>query len=264
MKVAFIGAGNVAHHLSVELERAYHEVVFIYSRNPDHAEELTEKLSVAYPMEELDFSETEVEVFFLTTSDDAIKEIIPQIVWPENAIIVHTAGAVSLTSLKEQLSIYSDVDVKTGVFYPLQSISKKIELTWKEVPLCIEGENEEVEILLLEIGKSISEEVYLINSSERLRLHLAAVWANNFPNHLWAITKELLTEQNLDFELMRPIIKETFRKMMESEHPAEVQTGPARRGDQSTIQKHQQLLEDQPQWSRLYSVLSESIMQWYL
>ncbi|MDQ1086966.1 putative short-subunit dehydrogenase-like oxidoreductase (DUF2520 family) [Siphonobacter sp. SORGH_AS 1065] len=264
MKMAFIGAGNVAHHLAVELERAHHEIVFIYSRNPDHAEELTEKLALAYPMEELDFSETEVELFFLTTSDDAIKEIIPQIVWPENAVIVHTAGAMPLTSLREQLSIYSDVEVKAGVFYPLQSISKKVELNWTEVPLCIEGEDEGVETLLIEIAKSISEEVYLINSSERLRLHLAAVWANNFPNHLWAITKELLAEQNLDFDLMRPIIKETFRKAMEAEHPAEVQTGPARRGDQSTMQKHQLLLEEQPQWSRLYSILSESIMQWYL
>ncbi len=264
MKIALIGAGNVAHHLAVELEGAGHDIITIYSRKLPNAEALSDRLSIAVATNELNFAESEAELFVLTTSDDALEKIIPQIVWPEEALVVHTAGAKSLAVLQNLLQVHSDVPLRTGVLYPLQSINKKIPLNWKEVPICIEGADEEIEHQLIEIARTISDEVYLVNSEERLQLHLAAVLANNFPNHLWALTKDLLAEHNLDFELMKPILKETLRKALDADHPAEVQTGPARRGDQTTMARHLQLLEDQPELARIYQTISESIMRWYL
>lgn len=264
MKIVFLGAGNVAHHLARECENAGHEILAVYSRKKIHADELAELLSGAVPTDQLDFSESEGQLFFLTLSDDAIDEVVARLVLPEEVLLVHTSGAKPLDDLRKLLTIYSDVPVKAGVLYPLQSISRKIELVWKEVPLCIEAEDEEAESQLIDLARQISEEVYLVNSEERLRLHMAAVFANNFPNHLWAIAKELLEQQNLEFDLLKPIIKETLRKALEADHPADVQTGPARRGDQGTMSRHLSLLEDEPHLARIYQILSESIMRWYL
>lgn len=264
MKIVFLGAGNVAHHLATECENTGHEILAVYSRRKTHADELAERLAGAAATDQLDFSESEARLFFLTLADDALEEVMSRLVLPEEALLVHTSGAKPLSDLQKWISIYSDVPVKAGVLYPLQSISRNVELNWKELPLCIEGGDEEAETRLIDLARQISDEVYIVNSEERLRLHLAAVFANNFPNHLWAVAKELLEQQGLEFDLLKPIIKETMRKALAAEHPADVQTGPARRGDEGTMARHLSLLDDEPHLARIYQVLSDSIMRWYL
>lgn len=133
----------------------------------------------------------------------------------------------------------------------------------EEVPVCVEASNEETETQLIELAQRISRTVYTVDSEERKVLHLAAVMASNFSNHLWAIAKELLDERQLDFDLLKPLLNETFRKAMHASHPADVQTGPARRGDLQTLEAHLDLLKGHPDLQNIYKVLSQHIRKWY-
>jgi len=146
------------------------------------------------------------------------------------------------------MNVYSDVPINTGVFYPLQTFSRGQDfLSFEEIPLCIEANDAITEKLLVKLGQELSNIVYLVDSQERRLLHMAAVFACNFTNHLLGIAKDLTDSYELEFDLLRPLIRETIRKGLAANHPAEVQTGPARRGDRATMQAHLDLLVDRPQ-----------------
>jgi predicted short-subunit dehydrogenase-like oxidoreductase (DUF2520 family) len=174
-------------------------------------------------------------------------------------MLVHTSGTQSLAKLEELTQIYSDVPAHTGVFYPLQTFSKEVPIRFDEIPLCIEASDTVTEKRLTDLASDISHVVYLVSSQERQVLHVGAVFACNFTNHLLSIAKRLLDREHLEFALLKPLIAETIRKALEAPDPAAVQTGPARRGDRQTIEKHLDYLEQYPAWQGLYEVLTESI-----
>ena len=148
---------------------------------------------------------------------------------------------------------------RKGVFYPLQTFSKNREVNFNTIPICIEAKEEADLELLTNLGNSLSEKVVEIDSDERSKLHLAAVFVNNFVNHLYAIGDDILGNNELSFDLLHPLIEETASKV-KTLSPSEVQTGPARRGDQKTIEKHLHLLTEGPE-SELYQQLTESLMK---
>jgi len=196
--------------------------------------------------------DADTELFVIAIKDDAIGPIAEQLA-PYQKMMVHTSGATDLYSL----SAFSD---NVGVFYPLQTFSKTKEVDFRNVPLCIEAKDEAIAKTLEQLAQTISNEVYPIDSEKRKVLHLAAVFACNFPNYLYTIAKQIIANQGLDFELLRPLIQETAEKV-QSADPATVQTGPAIRNDEITMAMHRQLLEGEPELQQLYFLLSQGIIK---
>ena len=264
MEISFIGAGNLAWHLAPALENAGHHINEVYSRQLQHARQLVSNLYEARTHSELNFAESPSTLFILAVPDDALDQVCSRLVLPEGAVLVHTSGSKSLSSLEQWMAIYSDIPVQTGVFYALQTFTKgQSFMPFDEIPLCIESTDKATEDALVQLGQDISTIVYLITSEERRTLHIAAVLACNFTNHLLALAHNLLVSEDLEFSLLRPLITETFRKGMAAADPAEVQTGPARRGDLSTISEHLAVLANQPQLAQLYQLMTSSIRQYY-
>jgi predicted short-subunit dehydrogenase-like oxidoreductase (DUF2520 family) len=262
MKISFVGAGNVAWHLAQAFEGAGHIICEIYSRDSQHARQLTSLLYDAAIQPDLNFSESEADVLLLATTDDAFESIMPRIVLPPDVLLVSTSGSRSLADLQHMVDIYSDVPVRTGVLYPLQTFTKGVSLDYSQIPFCIEATEEEAENQLLALAETISSNVHLGDTEERRNLHIAAVFACNFTNHLYSIAYDLLKQEKLPFDLLRPLIRETTHKALLSEDPALMQTGPARRSDWATTSRHLDYLQAvNPEWTAIYRILTESIRE---
>ena len=261
MLISLVGAGNVAWHLAQALEQTGHHILEVYSRDLRNAKLLTKQLYDTTPVADLDFAESKAELLILAVSDDALPVVISQIVLPENCTVVHTSGTRSLEELRQLIELYSDVSAQVGVFYPLQTFSKSVAIDFSEIPICVEATNRATATMLTDLAQQLSNTVYLVSSQERRVLHLAAVFACNFTNHLLAVSQRILADSALDFELLKPLINETMRKALDTPDPAAVQTGPARRNDRQTMRQHLDYLQIYPEWQGLYESLSASIIK---
>jgi predicted short-subunit dehydrogenase-like oxidoreductase (DUF2520 family) len=251
--ITFIGAGNVAWHLAVALEAAGYQVREVYSRTLEHATALADKLYNAKPTQSPDFSASKATVFFIAIPDGQVAQLAGKLKVPEKAIVVHTSGSLPLEVLQNHSY--------TGVFYPLQTFSKYKKLAINNVPFCIEASDETTEQLLVAMAQQISQTVYLVSSAERKVLHIGAVFACNFTNHLLGIAKNILDREDLEFDLLKPLIEETIQKALHAGHPEYVQTGPAIRNDQQIIDEHLAYLAAYPSEQNLYRLLTSSIKQ---
>ena len=264
MEISFIGAGNLAWHLAPALENVGHHINEIYSRQLQHSRRLVSNLYDARTHSDLNFADSSSTLFILAVPDDALEDVCSRLVLPENARLVHTSGTRPLSDLARWMTVYSDVPVDTGVFYALQTFTKEQPfMAFDAIPLCLEASEKRFEEELVSIGQQISDIVYLITSDERKVLHMAAVFACNFTNHLIAIAHDLATGDGLEFDLLRPLIRETLRKGLAADNPADMQTGPARRNDLSTIEAHLSLLDTRPRLAEIYSVMTTSIRHQY-
>jgi predicted short-subunit dehydrogenase-like oxidoreductase (DUF2520 family) len=189
----------------------------------------------------------------IAVKDSAIQEVLENLSLDENRIIVHTAGSIPLR-------VIEGFTLNYGVFYPLQTFSKKRKADFSLIPICIEASHPAILVKLEDLAGKLSGTIRQINSEERKTLHLAAVFANNFVNHFYAIGAELLSEHKMSFELLKPLIQETAAKI-ESLQPIEAQTGPAKRNDQTVIQTQLKMLQEKPEYQKIYSFVSESILQ---
>ncbi|HWD89374.1 MAG TPA: Rossmann-like and DUF2520 domain-containing protein [Mucilaginibacter sp.] len=251
MLITIIGSGNVATHMAAAFKNAGHSIVQVYSRDMQPAALLAYHVK-AEPINELDAINPNTDLFLIAIKDDAIGDIAQKLA-KHGKLLVHTSGSTSL----EELQQYAP---NAGVFYPLQTFSKTKELDFRTVPLCIEGATEEITKHLEELARTVSNNVYRVDSERRRTLHLAAVFACNFPNYLYYAAGELLHEHNLDFNLLRPLILETALKVQEH-LPGDVQTGPAVRNDGQTMAAHLQLLTQNPELQEVYELLSQLIIK---
>jgi predicted short-subunit dehydrogenase-like oxidoreductase (DUF2520 family) len=251
MRITIIGSGNVATHLAAAFKNAGHAIVQVYSRDLQNASLLAYHVK-AEAIDDLEQINPETDLFVIAVKDDAI-EAGASAVAKYQKLIVHTSGATDLQALLNHTP-------QAGVFYPLQTFSKTKEVNFNTVPLCIEGANEQIASHLNELAYTITQNVYRINSAERKILHLAAVFANNFPNYLYYLSQQLLAEHQLPFDLLRPLIMETAEKIQEH-LPADVQTGPAIRNDEKTMAAHLQQLAEKPDLQQLYKLLSQGIIK---
>jgi len=251
MRITIIGSGNVATHLAAAFKNAGHSMVQVYSRDLQNASLLAYHVC-AEAIDDLNQIDPEADLFVIAVKDDAIESIAAELA-PYNKLIVHTSGATPLQALLNHTP-------NAGVFYPLQTFSKTKEVDFNTVPVCIEGADEQIASQLNELAYTITQNVYRITSAERKTLHLAAVFACNFPNYLYYISQQLLAEQQLPFDLLRPLILETAQKVQEL-LPAAVQTGPAVRNDEKTMAAHLQLLHENPELQELYRLLSQGIIK---
>ncbi len=264
MEISFIGAGNLAWHLAPAFENAGHHINEVYSRQLSHARQLVSNLYDAHTHSDLNLADSVSQLFILAVPDDAIDAVCQRLVLPENALLVHTSGSMALSSLENGMRVYSDVPVRTGVFYALQTFTKDQPfMSFEQIPVCVEGADPATEDRLVDLAQQLSDTVYVLPSPERQRLHVSAVFASNFTNHLLSISYDLCTDLGLSFETLHPLITETVRKALAASNPADVQTGPARRGDLGTIESHLNLLETQPRLSEIYQVLTNTIQQVY-
>lgn len=257
---SIVGTGNIAWHLINALEQAGIRVAEVSTRKKKNARDLTGYTYDVRVKTDLDFRESPSKLFILAISDDAIESVAGSIILPEDSVLVHTSGAKGMSELTDSLN---QNEISLGVFYPLMTFTRGIPVDFKQVPMCIEGEDDQTLAFLMKVAAKLSKEVHQVSSRQRAVLHLSAVFGCNFVNHLWALSKEIIEEEELDFDILKPLIKETFLKGMKAEHPAEVQTGPALRHDGSTIAKHKSLIKDDKDLSKVYKTLTKSIQDWH-
>jgi predicted short-subunit dehydrogenase-like oxidoreductase (DUF2520 family) len=255
-KIAILGTGNVAWHLAPALEDAGHTITEVFGRDIEKTDAITRRLYTAEGKQDLDFSESDAEIFILAVSDMAISDLADQVILPEDSILVHTSGSVPLEVLG-----YSSASF-TGIFYPLQTFSKDRTIDFSEVPFLLESEDETTLQKLKKLAKSISPLQYLVRSKDRLALHVAAVFASNFSNHMLRISEEIMARQGLDFEMMKPLIIETISKSLEL-GARKAQTGPAIRSDLSTLDLHHRFLNYNEQVAEIYRLISQDIIDSY-
>lgn len=252
MNIALIGAGNVGWHLAQALQQAGHTVTAIYSRTAAQREELAGLLPQAQSIDSLNLQSIAAEVVLIAVPDAALATVAAELRVKPGTVVAHTSGS-------QPLSILTAVQgARAGVFYPLQTFSKTKPLDFVQVPILLEASDKETQQLLLELAKSISHTVEAVASGARKQLHLAAVFACNFTNHLLGISRQLLQEANLPHHLLQPLIQETIAKAMQH-NPYVVQTGPAIRHDQNVIDDHLHMLRQHPQLQELYRLLTQSI-----
>jgi predicted short-subunit dehydrogenase-like oxidoreductase (DUF2520 family) len=256
MNVSFIGSGNVAWHLAPALDNTDYTVREVYSLQPEHAASLVERLYHATAKSTLDFSSSPSRVFIVAVADDAILEVARELILPGEAILIHTSGSQPLSALDFAAT------TRTGVLYPLQTFTKNKKVDFQDIPFFVESEDAATEKVLLEMAKAISSKVYRISSSERQALHVAAVFASNFTNHMLAISKDVLSDNNLDFGFLKPLITETINKAL-TLGPDEAQTGPAKRGDLEILDKHLEFLKKDEEVAEIYRVISQHIVDRY-
>lgn len=256
VSVSFIGSGNLAWHLAPALDNSGFAVREVYSRNPIHAEALVERLYEAEVKTTLDFSTSSSSVFVVATSDDAIGEIVGEIVLPDDAILVHTSGSQPLSVLSYAAT------ANVGVLYPLQTFSKNRKVDFSTIPVFVESGNAKTEKVLLAMAKAVSGDVVKITSHERLALHVAAVFAANFTNHMLLLAQEIMKENSLSFDWLKPLIAEMITKSL-AIGPENAQTGPARRSDFKTLDNHVAFLSDNESLGELYKLISQDIVDRY-
>lgn len=251
MRITIIGSGNVATHLAAAFKNAGHAIVQVYSRDMQNASLLAYHVK-AEAIDDFDKINPNTDLFVIAIKDDAIAKTASTLA-KHQKLIVHTSGATGMDVLLAHTQ-------NAGVFYPLQTFSKTRELDFRTVPLCIEGGDEHITRQLEDLARSISNNVYRISSDQRKTLHLAAVFACNFPNYLYHIAQQLLDQQQINFDLLKPLILETAQKVQDH-LPADVQTGPAIRKDEKTMDAHLQLLAHEPYLQQLYQLLSQGIIK---
>ena len=249
--IAFIGAGNLATNLAVALYKKGFRVVQIYSRTEESAGKLAQAVEASCTTD-LNEVVTDAQLYVVSLKDDAFLELLPRMVEGRGqGLWVHTAGSISMNVWQGQAERF-------GVFYPMQTFTKARLVDFREIPVFVESNSEADTRFLKNIAAALSGCVYECTSEERQSLHLAAVFACNFTNHMYALASRLLAKYNLPFEAMLPLIDETARKV-HAMNPQAAQTGPAVRYDRQVIDKHLAMLSDEPEMQQIYRLLSESI-----
>lgn len=245
--IILVGSGNVATHLGIALQDSNYKIVQVYSRSIENAKKLAQKLDAKFTNDLTQL--IMADLIIVSVNDDVISTVLSKL---KNIAIVHTSGSVGIDVFKRNFSDF-------GVFYPLQTFNKDIDLIISEIPFCIEGNSKTFEKKLLAIARKLSNNVITMNSIQRKQLHITAVFACNFSNHMYSIADDLLTEKNIDFKILLPLIKQTIAKL-NIKKPKAVQTGPAKRKDIKIIQEHINLIQ-QKDIKELYQKISNSIIK---
>lgn len=242
ISVVIIGSGNVAKHLIKAFIRIDNiNLKQVYTRNPKDEALLKNTVETTNDLSSI----KEADITIIAVRDDAIANISSQI---KNPLVVHTSGSVEMKALKNASN--------KGVFYPLQSFSKQKDINFKNIPICLEAEHKHDLIKLEKLASLLQGDVYYLSSLQRKKIHVAAVFVNNFTNHMYTIAHDICEEHNVPFDILKPLILETSDKIKKLT-PKDAQTGPAKRSDAETIKNHLNLLSETQQ--ELYLKITQSI-----
>ena len=245
-RIFMIGAGNVATHLSQALQKNGHEITQVYSKTQTNAALLSRKLGCSYTNELHNIDPCDIAI--ISVKDDVINEVASLLNC--QIPIAHTSGTKDLTVLGKGT---------IGVFYPLQTFSKYKVVDFQNIPICIEANDSNFLKILNNLANSISNNVQQLSSEQRNYLHLSAVMANNFSNLMYQMAAEICEKHKISFDLLKPLIQETSNKVQKMT-AIETQTGPARRKDVQTIERHLKLLDTDKEKRKIYELLTQSIL----
>lgn len=247
ISVVLLGAGNVASHLYKAFQNSDKVIVKQwFNRHLESIQSYKNEVDITDDLSKL----KEADIYVLAVSDDAVSDLSSVLPF-DNRLVVHTSGSVGIYDLDKKL--------RRGVFYPLQTFSKDAEVDFKTVPICIEVIDKSDLKVLKSLATALGSKSHKVNSDQRKGLHLAAVFVNNFTNQLYRIAHEITESQGAEFDILKPLILETAKKVQELS-PYMAQTGPAKRNDQRTIKKHLKQLENEHH-KAIYELLTSSIQQ---
>lgn len=249
MKIVIIGAGNLATQLAVNMYNKHFQIVQVLSRTINSAEIIAKKVNASFTNYINDIDQN-ADLYIIAINDNNIESVVKS-EFLKNKFMIHCAGSIDL-------EIFKSYSCNYGVIYPVQTFTKSKIVDFKNVPLCVEANNDENLILLINIAHVLSENVYEINSEQRKYLHLSAVFANNFTNFFLEQSKYLTSVNSIDFNILQSLVEETVKKAF-SEKISNNQTGPAVRGDINVVNLHIKMLKDYPKLKKLYSFVSKSI-----
>lgn len=250
MRIAIIGSGNTATILGRLLKAAGHTITGVYSKTYQHAQTLAVELNAQYVGDVASITDN-AELYIIAVNDDMITTVANSLNIA-GKIVVHTSGPVAAAALQGASSNY-------GVLYPLQSLRKQL-VHQPAIPFLVDGSNDEVKQQVKKVAQSISPIVEEAGDEKRLKLHLAAVIVSNFTNHLYALAEDFCEKEGVPFKALAPLMQEVAGRTA-TYHAAEMQTGPAARGDMATIEKHVELLEAYPLLRKMYRQATESILE---
>jgi len=249
ISIVILGTGNLAKHLfdAFKAQKGL-EIIQLYGRDQNALSYFNAQINTTTDLSQI----KEADIYLVAISDDAISEV-SEYVLGKKSLIVHTSGSIPINALPHHH--------RRGVFYPLQSFSANRKVDFREIPICIEAETVADYELLNALASAISDKVIQIDSEQRKALHLTAVFANNFTNHIYHLAQEICTENDVPFELLFPLINETAAKIQDLS-PLDAQTGPARRNDRGTLKKHLAQLKHKKH-KKVYTLMSKSIRKTY-
>jgi predicted short-subunit dehydrogenase-like oxidoreductase (DUF2520 family) len=247
MQIVIIGSGNVAYHLAKAFSLKNIPLLQIFGRNGKELKKISDELDIPFSTEHLE----DADLYILCVSDGSL-ENISKTITKKDCLVAHTSGSLP----KEILS----GEYRKSSFYPLQTFSKSKELNYEKIPFFIETESEEDKQILFDLVSKISQNVMESSHEKRKYIHLTAVFACNFVNHLFARAKEVSDSQEIPFDYFLPLIDETVKKIYEIE-PKDAQTGPAVRNDVRVLELHEQLLKGES--LEIYKTMNHSIQKMY-
>lgn len=249
MKVSIIGSGNVAEAFARVLAQSNHEIVQVYARNRERGAVVADLAgtSLCCTPEEL----AAAELYLICVSDRAIAEVAAQLPFAKGSIVAHTAGCGTLDMLPSEYS--------RAVIYPFQTFSVGRVVDFSKIFLFVEAEDEKTHKAAAEFARSLTENVADADAAMRQKIHLTGVFVSNFVNNMYATAQQIISDINLPFDVIAPIIAETAAKAMASRSPAAVQTGPAVRADYATLERHRALIGDDELLRTIYDKISENI-----
>ena len=249
IRVVLLGAGNVATHLSQAFSTTKKvELVQVYGRSEKSLRYFSDLYDTTTNINTLKHAD----VYIIAIADDSIAAFTKELKIRTNALVAHTSGSVDMGAIDDRFH--------KGVFYPLQTFTKDQKVDFKKVPLCLETEHNKDLLTLEKLASTISNAVYFINSKQRESLHIAAVFVNNFTNHFYHIGKTICKDDEVPFAILQPLIQETAKKILDLA-PYDAQTGPARRNDSETIERHLQHIPEN--YKEIYSLITKSISNTY-
>ena len=248
MKIIFYGSGNLATRLALEMQKKGMRIGQVYSHTPENAERLAACLDCHWTIDP-EAVETDADLYVFSLKDTVLADVIARIP-PNNSLWVHTAGSIPM-------DIFSGYTANYGVLYPMQTFSKTREVDFSVIPFFLEANTSENAGKLQQLARKLSGNVRFLSSDKRKSLHLAAVFACNFTNHIYALAVRLLQEQDIPADVLLPLIDETAAKI-HTMPPRLAQTGPAIRYDENVINKHLAMLDD-PDMRSIYRLISQNI-----
>lgn len=251
-KVVIIGSGNVAAVLGRKIKNAGHNIIQVAGRNEAAVKTLAGELGALYDIG-FDNIHKGADLYIIAVADDALANIDTWLPIRE-PLVTHTAGSVPADVLQNTGKHY-------GILYPLQSL-RSDRLSIPEIPFLVDGNDDHARDQLINFAHTLSNRVQIADDATRTRLHIAAVVANNFANHLFALAKDFCTNEGIDFSMLQPLMEETVQRL-EQFHPGNMQTGPAVRGDEGVIRKHLDIVRQYPDLYEIYRQMTKSIQNRY-
>ncbi len=251
-KAVIIGSGNLAEALAKALAASGLQLMQIFGRNSARAKAVAEAARTKWTSDPAELAAADI--YILAVSDRAVAEVAAALPIPTGAIVAHTAGSVALDAIPARYA-------RRAVFYPMQTFTAGREVDFRQIPIFLETSSEEFYPELEAFARRLSDTVIHADGQQRARIHLAAVFACNFSNNMYTIGERIARDADFSFDVLKALITETAAKACAAASPADVQTGPAVRGDAATQQRHLQMLADTPELEEIYKIISRNIWE---